>query len=177
MIIIFWSDGLYSQTALGDNQVKVDILQSSIGGDYTLQPTRSFRDVLGTYSMQSAGVDMTLPVHETPVGETYDKGLSMILLRANASTIDPAISVLAQQHKLYASSVGLTYGTFTSSRNEYALTMNAGIAEDEVTIHDARARFTGFGLGTSHMDENTILIYGLAYTYTFDQAGCYRFWV
>ena len=92
VIIIFSSDEIYSQTALGDDQVKVDILQSSIGGGYTLQPTRSFRDVLGTYSMRSAGVDMTLPVYESPAGDTYDKELSMILLRANALTIDPAIS-------------------------------------------------------------------------------------
>jgi hypothetical protein len=84
---------------------------------------------------------VTLPVYETLKGETDDKEHSIILLRANASTINPEITVLAQQHKLYASPIGLTYGTFTSSRMEYTLTPNAGIAEDEVTIHDARIRY------------------------------------
>jgi hypothetical protein len=167
--MVLWSDELLGQTMLGDDQVKVGILRSSIGASFSMQPTRSLRDFQGSYSYRSAGAEVTLPVYETRKGETDDKEHSIVLLRANASIIDPEITVLAQQHKLVASSIGLTYGTFTSSRMDYALALNAGIAEDEVTIHEAHVRFTGFGLSTSHINDNSILIYGLAYTYTFDR--------
>jgi hypothetical protein len=169
IVIVVKSDGLHGQMMLGDDQVKVDILRPSIETNISLQPTRSFRDDQGSFSVRSVGAAASVPIYDTENNERNEDGHSRILLHGQASVIQPEISILSEQHTLYTGAIGMTYGTITASRNEYILTLNAGIAEDQVTVHDARARIMGFGLGTSQLTDDNILMYGLAYTYAFDR--------
>ncbi|GEM_PF-2123659 len=168
-IMLGYPTGLYSQSVLGDDPVEIDVFRPSIGATFSTQPSRSFRDLQGSYGVRSWGANITLPFYETVQGENLDRSSSVFLFRAAASTILPEITFLNQQHRLYTSSLGLTYGVFTSSRSMYTFTLNGGIAEDEVTIHNLHARVTGSGLASSRLSDQVALIYGLAYTYTFEQ--------
>jgi hypothetical protein len=161
--------GLYSQSLLGDDPVEVDVFHPSIGATFSAQPACNFRDLQGSYGVRSMGAHVTLPLYETVQGEKTDRSYSVILLRAAASTILPEISFLDRQHTLYTSSVGLTYGILTSSRTVYTFTLNGGIAEDNETIPNSRVRVTGSGLISSRVLDQMSLLYGLAYTYTFEK--------
>lgn len=168
-IMLGYPAGLYSQSVLGDDPVDVDIMHPSIGATFSTEPARNFRDLEGSYSVRSMGAHLALPLAETVQGEKLDRSYSVLLLRAAAAAILPEISILGRQHRLYTSSIGLTYGMVTSSRSMYTFTLHGGIAEDEITVQNSRVRVTGSGLASNRLSDQVTLHYGLAYTYTFEQ--------
>jgi hypothetical protein len=169
LLLITYGGYLHAQSLQGDEPVEVELFHPRIGGVYTVQPERSFRDQAGSYGMRSGRAFVDVPLFERVSGVDLARDYSVLLLQASASASYPEFSIMNRQHKLYGSALGLTYGILTSDRSLYAMTLSASIAEDEVTISNSQARIFGLVIGSSKLTNDCSLIYGLGYTYLFDQ--------
>ena len=158
-----------AQTMLGTESIEVEMLRPSVGFSFSFEPRRNFRDVIGSYSLQSNSMDAMIPIIEQWGQDSKGPSMYTLLVRGAAASIRPDVSMLNRQHQLYTSSLGLTFGMSTTSRSMYSLTASLGFAEDDKTVEDFHARFTGSFLATYPLDFSSTLLYGLNYSYNFDR--------
>jgi hypothetical protein len=169
VLCLLWLTTAESQIQSGDDHVGSDFLQPSVSAGFSVAPARSFQDISGTFSVNSATVNAAFPVFRTLDVTGVNSTAYFVLARGEFSSVSEDVSFLPSSHSIYKSRVGFTGGIATQHRHLYLLTLAGGFADDHNTIDSPQFRGMGSLLGKYQLDDSFAFIYGLSYSYTFDR--------
>lgn len=119
------------------------------------------------FQWRSATLNMNIPLggaHLHPEGRLL--GHQLFLHAVSAGSRADLSFLREGQADLFAGGLGFTALMLGQSRNLYAASLFATIAEERETLDEPEIRYSGLGLG-SFRTEGALWIYGGAFTYTF----------
>ncbi|HEU4401345.1 MAG TPA: hypothetical protein VFT43_04500 [Candidatus Polarisedimenticolia bacterium] len=148
-------------------ELELDLFRPRVDVAFDRTASRPFEDVSGDYGTHSESLSALVPLGGTHLRPGRDLLGYQLFAQAELATASPGISFLARQRRLETGALRFSGLFLGRSKNLYWGSIGASVAEDEETIHDAKARFSAIGLGTHRLSGRVLLLYGGAFTHQF----------
>jgi hypothetical protein len=133
-------------------------------------PDAEFKESTEKLGQRSFGLAANIPLGPTHVDGAGRIVGYQVFAELRAQTSPTEISFLSRDPDLSSGSLRVAGAMMSSGGNLYLVSLGASIAEDDETIDDPDARFSGVGLGTYRKSPGLMFVYGGAATYQYGRS-------
>ncbi|HXH28101.1 MAG TPA: DUF6268 family outer membrane beta-barrel protein [Candidatus Polarisedimenticolia bacterium] len=131
-------------------------------------PDKPFRDITGDFAQRAVELKVNIPLGPTIFHPQSEHLLGhQVFAQVQYASAPTDISFLSRTPRLQTGAVRVAALFLSQHLNLYGGMLGASFAEDDKTIHNLDARFSGLGFGTYRKTEKLTFLYGGVVSYQY----------